>query len=89
MTTVTQTPTTRKPILYYGWLRDEHGIFLQHHGVVSFLDDLTETWHEVDLPTLTTWAVLNGRVEVADHQQYLDGDRVRRCSRTLVTVEGR
>jgi hypothetical protein len=84
MATVPQTPTARKaPIAYYGWLHDQHGIFLQVGGEVSFRNDVTYTWQPVDLPTLTTWAVLNGRCDLADVQMALDGDRVRKCSQTL------
>ena len=84
MKTVAQTTTTRKaPIAFYGWLRDAHGIFLQADGVVAFRHSETGLWENVDLETLTRWAVLNGRCDVADLQQYYDGDRVRRCSKTL------
>ena len=85
MATVPETSATRKPpVAYYGWLRDDHGVFLQADGAVSFLDDTTQCWHPVDLPTLTTWCVLNGRMDLADAQVLRDGDRVRTCSRTLV-----
>jgi hypothetical protein len=84
MTSVTeQTIIHKTPIAYYGWLRDQHGVFLQAGGIVSFRDSATETWHSVDLETLTTWAVLNGRVDIADAQALADGNRVRQCSQTL------
>jgi len=87
MTTLADTTPTRKPaIAFYGWLHDTHGIFLQADGVVSFRDSATETWQDVDLETLTRWAVLNGRVDVADAQMLADGDRVYRTSRTLQRV---
>ena len=87
MQTVPETQASRKaPIAFYGWLHEQHGIFLQADGVVSFRDSATETWQPVDLPTLTTWTVLNGRVDLADLQQLLDGDRVYTCSRTLQAV---
>jgi len=87
MQTVLETTTTRKPaIAYYGWLHDTHGIFLQADGIVSFRDSATDTWQEVDLETLTRWAVLNGRVDVADAQALADGDKVYRTSRTLQRV---
>jgi hypothetical protein len=82
--TVAQQTTARKtPIAFYGWLHDAHGIFLQADGMVHFRTDDTQTWQPVDLPTLTTWAVLNGRVDLADAQALVDGDRVVTCSRTL------
>lgn len=77
------TPTRKTPIAYYGWLHDQHGIFLQVDGAVSFQDSTTHLWQEVDLPTLTTWATLNGRVDIADGQALIDGDKVYTCSRTL------
>jgi hypothetical protein len=77
------TPTRKTPIAFYGWLHDAHGIFLQADGLVHFRTDDTQTWQPVDLPTLTTWAVLNGRVDLADAQALVDGDRVYNCSRTL------
>jgi hypothetical protein len=87
MQTVNQITATRKPaIAFYGWLRDEYGIFLQVDGAVSFRNDETYTWQDVDLPTLTTWAVLNGRVDVADAQLLADGNLVARCSQTLCEV---
>jgi hypothetical protein len=87
MAKVLETTTTRKPaIAFYGWLYDAHGIFLQVDGEVSFRDSDTQTWRAVDLPTLTTWAVLNGRVDLADAQALLDGDKVYTCSRTLQAV---
>ena len=87
MATITHTTETHKPaIAYYGWLHEEHGIFLQSDGVVRFCDDATARWQEVDLETLTTWAVLNGRCDLADAQLLLDGDRVKKCSKTLQRV---
>ena len=86
MATVRETQSQSKPIAFYGWLHDTHGVFLQANGTVSFRDDDTQCWHEVDLHTLTTWAVLNGRVDIADMQYLLDGDRVYRCSQTLQAV---
>jgi hypothetical protein len=87
MATVTETTAAHKsPIAYYGWLHDTYGIFLQADGQVSFRDDETQCWKPVDLPTLTTWAVLNGRADLADTQRLVDGDRVRRCSQTLASV---
>jgi hypothetical protein len=87
MATVTETTTPRKPaIAYYGWLHDQHGVFLQVDGAVSFRNDETHTWQPVDLETLTTWATLNGRLDLADTQLLADGDRVYRCSRTLTAV---
>jgi hypothetical protein len=84
MTTIAQTPTTHKaPIAYYGFLRDAHGIFLQANGEVSFRDSDTQTWQDVDLETLTRWACLNGRVDLAEAQALADGNKVYRCSRTL------
>jgi hypothetical protein len=84
MQTVLETAATRKPaIAFYGWLHDSHGIFLQVDGQVSFRDSATETWQDVDLETLTRWAVLNGRVDLADTQALADGDKVYTCSRTL------
>jgi hypothetical protein len=75
MQTVAQIPAPRKPaIAFYGWLRETHGIFLQEGGAVSFLDDTTQVWQDVDLPTLTTWAVLNGRVDLAEAQRLADGN---------------
>lgn len=89
MNTVTNSAPTRKsPTAFYGWLHEQHGVFLQVHDGVAFRDDETHTWQPVDLPTLTTWALLNGRVDLADMQQLLDGDRVRRCSQTLAPVVG-
>lgn len=79
---VAATTETRNPIAYYGFLRDVHGIFLQADGVVSFRASDTELWQEVDLLTLTRDAVLNGRVDLAELQQTLDGDRVYTCSQT-------
>ena len=87
MATVANPTVTRKvPIAYYGWLHDEHGIFLQVDGEVTFRDDATQCWQPVDLPTLTTWAVLNGRCDISDLQMARDGDRVRKCSRTLTLI---
>jgi hypothetical protein len=84
MHTVAETSTARKtPIAFYGWLHDAHGMFLQVDGRVSFRDSTTKTWQDVDLETLTTWAVLNGRVDLADAQLLADGDRVYRTSKTL------
>jgi hypothetical protein len=81
---VPDAPGTRKPaVAYYGWLHDTHGIFLQHDGQVSFCDSATATWQEVDLEMLTRFACLLGRVDVADTQALVDGDKVYRCSRTL------
>lgn len=77
------TPRHKTPIAYYGSLYDEPGIFLQVDGSVSFRDHATEQWRPVDLPTLTTWAVLNGRMDLADVQLLADGNRAHRCSRTL------
>jgi hypothetical protein len=82
-TVAAQTPHHKAPIAYYGFLHDTHGIFLQADGVVSFLNSTTQLWEEVDLETLTRWAVLNGRLDIADVQHIMDGDRVRRCSRTV------
>jgi len=77
MNTVAAPPTNHKtPITYYGWVHEQHGVFLQMHGEVSFRDDATQCWQPVDLPSLTTWAVLNGRCDLADTQVLLDGDRV-------------
>jgi hypothetical protein len=79
-----ETTTPHKSAMaYYGWLDQRHGIFLQAEGQVSFLDSATQLWEEVDLPTLTRWATLNGRVDIADLQLAKDGDRVKACSRTL------
>jgi hypothetical protein len=86
MATVPETPTARKPRAFYGWLHDAHGIFLQAGGEVHFLSSDTHTWQPVDLETLTTWAVLNGRVDLSDMQQLLDGNRVYKCSKTLQAV---
>jgi|SRR5262252_9022130 len=73
MSTIRETTPTRKPATaYYGWLRDEHGIFLQDGGAVSFRDSATQTWQEVDLETLTRWAVLCGRCDLADVQWQAD-----------------
>lgn len=84
MTMLAHTTPTRKPaIAYYGWLHDTHGIFLQVDGEVSFRDGQTQCWQTVDLPTLTTFACLNGRVDLAEAQHLADGDRVYRCSKTL------
>jgi hypothetical protein len=84
MQTLHETTPPRKPaITYYGWLHDTHGIFLQVDGTVSFRDSTTETWQDVDLETLTRWAVLNGRVDLADTQALMDGDKVYVTSRTL------
>jgi hypothetical protein len=87
MQNVPETTTVHKPaIAYYGFLHDAHGIFLQADGHVSFLDSATQVWEEVDLPTLTRWATLNGRVDIADLQLAKDGDRVKACSKTLQAV---
>jgi hypothetical protein len=80
---VPDAPGTRKPIAYYGWLHDTHGLFLQVDGHVSFRDSTTETWQDVDLETLTRFACLNGRVDLLLLADLLDGDRVYRCSRTM------
>ena len=81
-----ETAIRKTPIAYYGWLHDQHGIFLQAGGEVSFRTSETQTWQPVDLETLTTWAVLNGRVDLSDMQQLLDGNRVYKCSKTLQAV---
>jgi hypothetical protein len=87
MQTVTQTTTARKaPIAFYGWLHETHGVFLQAGGEVSFRNSDTHTWQPVDLETLTRWAVLNGKVDISDMQQLLDGNRVHKCSKTLQAV---
>ena len=84
MHTVSDTIVTRKvATAYYGILDDVHGIFLQADDAVWFREDATAQWREVDLPTLARWAVLYGRVDLADAAVLADGDRVRRCSQTL------
>jgi hypothetical protein len=89
MNTVANPTATRKcPVAFYGWLHDQHGIFLQVGGEVTFRDDATQCWQPVDLPTLATWAVLNGRVDLAEAQHLADGNRVVRCSRTLTPITG-
>lgn len=80
---VPQTTTTGKPVFHYGWLYDEHGIFCQLDEHLSFRTDATETWQDLDYTTLQTYGVMNGRVDLADHQQVLDGHRVHKTSRTL------
>lgn len=71
---VPATPQHRNPIAYYGWLRETHGIFVQVNGVVHFRASETDTepWQAVDLTTLTTWVVLNGRLDLMALQQRRD-----------------
>jgi hypothetical protein len=90
MATVPETTTTRKtPIAYFGWLYESHGVFLQAAGVVSFRDSDTHTWQDVDLETLTRWASLNGRVDLAEAQALADdvrGGAARICTSRAMGV---
>ena len=84
MATVADPTAPRKPRAFYAHLSDTWGIALRTAaGTVHFQADATGTWqdlHDADAARLT----LHGRVDIADAQQLLDGDRVRKCSRTLV-----
>ena len=69
MATVPNVPTNRKPIAFYGWLDEVHGLALcDHLGRVYFIDDATQTWQtltDADAPRL----VLAGRVDLAEAQR--------------------
>jgi hypothetical protein len=71
-------------VAYYTALDNTNGIALRTAaGTVHFQVASTGLWRDLtdaDAPRLT----LYGRVDLADAQQLLDGDRVRTCSKTLV-----
>lgn len=90
MTTVPETPPTRKPIAYYATLdRIFSGMAIcDPHDVVSFQYASTGRWitlADEDAPRLQ----LHGRFDLAEAQRLLDGDKVFRCSKTLLHKHNR
>lgn len=70
-------------LAYYAALDNESGIALRaSDGSVHFQHEHTGLWvelHDADASRL----MLHGRVDIADAQALLDGDKVYRTSRTL------
>jgi|SoiMethySBSTD1v2_1073268.scaffolds.fasta_scaffold3189733_2 hypothetical protein len=86
MQTVPEISTTRKTVAFYASLDNQVGMAMcTPDDVVSFQVESTGTW-----TTLTnadsSRLQLNGRVDIADAQLLADGNKVLRCSRTLVGV---
>jgi hypothetical protein len=86
MASVTTPTQTRKTVVFYASLDDQVGVAMRTtDDVVCFRYEGTALWltlTDADAPRL----VLSGLRELADSQMSIDGDRVRRCSRTLVEV---
>jgi hypothetical protein len=68
---------------YHEAQRVRHGILLlTTEGTAHFLDEALGTWRDLtraDVPRV----VQLGRCDIADLALYNDGDKVRRCSRTV------
>ena len=86
MASVTATTPTRKTVVFYASLDDQVGVAMRTpDDVVCFRYEGTGLWltlTDADAPRL----VLSGLRELADSQMITDGDKVRRCSRTLVEM---
>jgi hypothetical protein len=80
-------PTTPRKAFFATLFNDEyHGILtMDDHGAVWFRDDDTDELTLIT-PELYQFIGVGGEVGLANTQLLLDGDRVLRCSKTLVTA---
>ena len=79
-------PAPKSNKAFYAHLYDDHGVLtMDEHGAVWFRHSETDALTLVT-PEMYPFVMPHGEVGLCDTQLLRDGDRVVKCSRTLVGV---